>query len=133
MLSQYFLVVHNNINIVIHALGLAGYILLHNKLDMEFQVITIVASYATGLYLIIAYYTFGEIHEASKILVNSWKRCLKIPMSDKKLLSKYLKSLDLLKLHHGTFGYYTKPNRIIIFKKLIFYTTKSVMTLQNIV
>ena len=121
----------DNIQISIFIIGQTGYILLRKNLDLEFRVAAIIAAACSSVYLIIAYYKLGEINQASRILVNSWKEYSTISAMDKKLLSKYLKSFDLLKIHHGTFGYYTKPYRIIIVKKLIFYGTKSIMMLKK--
>ena len=121
----------NNISISSYLLGQIVYILFRKKIDIEFRLAAILGSVATAVYLIIAYYKLGGIHESSKILIRSWKSYNGLFREDRKLFKKYIRSLGLLKLHHGDFGHYTKQNRILIVGKLIYYTSKCLMVIQK--
>jgi hypothetical protein len=110
-------------------------ILFHNKLKVENISYIATLSALGSAYLVIFYFKMGELNETSKQALGSWKRngglrLLTLPQ-DKKLLRRYLSSLQHLKFELRGFGYFRKATSLRIIGKLIFYTTKSLMLLQK--
>jgi hypothetical protein len=82
----------------------------------------------------LTYIKLGDINEKSKKLITSWKKDTKSSVSalERKIANKFIKSLRLLKIELGSFGYYQKPASLRIVGKLVFYTTKSLMMTKNV-
>ena len=88
LINQYLLVIVNNVNISLHVLSQISFIVFRERLDLEFQIASIIASVFSGIYLRIAFYKLVEIHNASKIFVKSLTRYYRVSTGNTKLLAK---------------------------------------------
>jgi hypothetical protein len=81
------------------------------------------------------YIKLGEINETSKKLTQAWKRNPEILGAagsfQKKVASRFVRSLQILRIELGPFGYYRKPASIRIIGKLVFYTARGLLVTKN--
>jgi hypothetical protein len=123
----------NNVATILSVGGQIAIILLHHRFELESILYASIASTCATAYLIITYFKLGEINESSKKCIGSWKRNsgwkLGLGENDKKLLNKYVQSLQPCKIELGDFGFYQKQGSLRIIGKLVYYTTKGLMLL----
>ncbi len=129
----YLLLYFNNVATILSVGGQIAIILLHHRFELESILYASIASTCATAYLIITYFKLGEINESSKKCIGSWKRNsgwkLGLGENDKKLLNKYVQSLQPCKIELGDFGFYQKQGSLRIIGKLVYYTTKGLMLL----
>ncbi len=133
-MRDYLLIYVNNTMTVLSVTCSFVLVKFHDQIYVvEFLGLTAVAICST-ICLLLTYIKLGDINEKSKKLVTAWKKDPKSGLSplERKIANKSIKSLQLLKIMLGSFGYYRKPASLRIVGKLVYYTTKSLMMTKNI-
>jgi hypothetical protein len=115
--------------------GQIAVILLHKKLELESLGGTSIVSFCSTAYLMITYFKLAQINEYSIKCIGSWKRNpgKQLSIYDKKLLSKYIVSLQPCRIELGEYGHYRKQGSLLIIGKLVYYTTKGIMLLRKFI
>ena len=102
---------------------------LHDKVEPAPILAGGVISAGSLLFLILQYFTFGQVNEYSKKCIGSWDRIDETiyGFHDRRLIKRYVRSLSLLRVELGDFGYYRKGNSLRIVGKIVYYTTKGLL------
>jgi hypothetical protein len=131
----YLLLYINNAMIALSVGGQVAIILFHEKLEPEVGSSIFIVSICGTTYLIVTYFKMGEINEYSKKCIGSWNQSFerKVGEDDKKLLRKYLSSLQPCKIELREFGFYRKPGSLRIIGKLVYYTSKGILVIGRFI
>jgi len=82
---------------------------------------------------LLSYIKLGEINTRSKGVLDSWARYGGYQnTSEKKLMLTYVRSSQPLKVHFGSFEYYTVSNALPKIGKLIYYITKFILMTKHL-
>lgn len=100
----------------------------HHRLNwLSFSLFFTVAV-ATLIYLVLSHIKLGEVNSLSVKMIKSLKRKeAGMSPSERKLMRKYTKSFKPLQVRLGVFGYFRKPNTLVVVGKLVKYTLKFIL------
>jgi len=105
---------------------------LHSHMNFEGLVISFLCGAPATVGLIIHYVIFGDINQLSKRFLLSWKiKAGTLPPGDKITLLKFIRSCRPLQMDLGNFGYFKKPASIRIIGKLVYYTVKYLLLMNQ--